>query len=128
MKGDDYKFGDIFLYQASSHSGDTKIRPGVICSKDLINISSEVVQIVPFSTNLDVTKNQMSTRRIFPSSATGLENDSVAMCDKATVIKKTRVKGKRIGHLDKNHLGTLKTCLKGSHENSPVLIMGAFGA
>ena len=122
-----YKFGEIYLYSGSSHSGDTKIRPGVISSKDAINGPSDVVQIVPFSTNLDAVTN-LSVRRIFSAVATGLEQDSVIMCDKATIIKKSRIKGEAISSLDSGHIEILKDCLNNSHENGPVLVTTMLGA
>lgn len=122
------RFGEIYLFHASKHSGDSKIRPGVISSKNLVNSLSDRVQVVPISTDLNIQKEFISVRRVFPASATGLDSDSVIMCDKATTILVSRLRSEVIGCLKNGHLRIFKTCMQHSHENGPVLGISLGGA
>lgn len=121
------KFGEIYFFAASRHSGDSKVRPGIIVSKDSVNSRSKSVQIVPLTRDKKIQNGLYAVRFLIPTEQSGLDYDSVAMCDKATTILKSRLKEKAKGKLSKNYIEHLKKCLQMSHENAPVVNLSLFG-
>ena len=115
------KFGSIYLYAGSRHSGDSKIRPGVIVSKDIINQSHRTVQIAPITTETTIPTGLYAIRFELPRNTAGLSAASVVMCDKTTTILKNRLRGESIASLDSCHVEHLKKCLGMAHENAPVM-------
>ena len=115
------KFGSIYLYAGSRHSGDSKIRPGVIVSKDIINQSHRTVQVAPITSDTEIPKGLYAIRFELPKNTSGILVASVVMCDKTTTILKNRLRGEAIATLDACHIEHLKKCLRMAHENSPVM-------
>ncbi|HIP68440.1 MAG TPA: type II toxin-antitoxin system PemK/MazF family toxin [Chromatiales bacterium] len=120
-------YGHIYFYRSSRHSGDTKIRPGIVVSKDAVNAVSETVQIVPLTKHLDVQEGMYAIRFMLPSKISFLEHDSIVMCDKATTILSSRIVSLSVGILPEEWISHLKNCLAMSHENKPVMFIGAGG-
>ena len=78
--------GEIYLCKAIKSSGDTKKRPALVISENRRNQYSRTVLIVPFTSQ----SNRLAPTRILVLEGEGgLDCDSVAMCDRITVVKKT---------------------------------------
>ena len=116
------RYGTLYWYSASRHSGDSKIRPGIIVSKDSSNQVSDRVQIVPLSKTLEIPQSLYASRFVLPSDVSGLEYDSMAQCDRATTLLKSRLRSDAISKLPKNWVDHMKKCLSMSHENNPVIM------
>ncbi|MEZ5529714.1 MAG: type II toxin-antitoxin system PemK/MazF family toxin [Porticoccaceae bacterium] len=121
------RYGSVYWYSASRHSGDSKIRPGIIVSKDASNKTSDRVQIVPLSRTLEIPRNLYASRFVLPAAVSGLEFDSMAQCDRATTLLKTRIKSEVVSALPENWIEHMKKCLSMSHENKMVIVTAAMG-
>lgn len=82
--------GEVFLIRALRTIGDTKKRPAVIVSSNVRNELSRTVLIVPFTSNL--TGGETSTRILLFVGERGLEENSLALCDTISAIRKSYFK------------------------------------
>jgi mRNA interferase MazF len=78
--------GEIYLIRALKNVGDTKKRPAVVVSLDLRNQLSNMVLVVPFTS--DLKGGETPTRILLRAGEGGLTTDSLAMCDYICTVGK----------------------------------------
>ncbi|WP_242026816.1 type II toxin-antitoxin system PemK/MazF family toxin [Phormidium tenue] len=79
--------GQIYLIKAIRNLGDTKKRPAVVVSINLRNELSQIVLVVPFTS--DIRSGETPTRILLTAGEGGLETDSLATCDHVLAVRKT---------------------------------------
>ena len=107
----DYKRGDIVLvnfnpWRQKEEVG--KIRPAVIISDTIYNQESDLIVVIPLTTNLI---NNAGALRVRIEKREKLENESDAMIEQIRCISKRRVIEK-IGELKKGEIKAIEKGLK----------------
>ncbi|MCM1985107.1 type II toxin-antitoxin system PemK/MazF family toxin [Lyngbya confervoides] len=77
--------GEIYLCKAVKSAGDSKKRPALVVSENYRNQYSSTVLVVPFTTHQGP---QAPTRIFVPKGEGGLNQNSLALCDRITTVKK----------------------------------------
>lgn len=106
------KRGDVYraVLDPTDGSEQSGTRPAIIVSRDIINVSSPVLIIVPITSR----SNKM---RLYPSHVelkmgeAGLTSDSVALGEQVRAIAKTKL-STPLGHLSNQRMSQVNAALK----------------
>jgi mRNA interferase MazF len=99
--------GAIYLSRALKQAGDTKERPVIIVSNDIRNANSRTLLVVPVSSALFRAMDN-PCRVLIPAGEGGVEQDSVAMGDLITAIKREYLKQGPYGKLSQARLRAIQ--------------------
>ncbi len=101
------KRGDVYFIDLDPTIGREikKTRPAVIISSDINNTNSDVITVVPITSNVS---------RIFPFEVRlkSLEKECKAQCNQIRSVSKQRIKGKKIADLSNSEIKLLEQALK----------------
>ena len=105
-----YKKGDVCLVCLDPTTGVEikKTRPVIIVSNNWINQYSQLLVIVPLTTNVDRIS---PSHVLIPKGCGGLDSDSKAVTEQIRAIDKQRIV-KKLGTLDVNTFEEVRNALK----------------
>lgn len=117
-KPDNIRYGDVVWVDLGEVYGSEQggTRPALIISNDKNNLHSPIVNIVPISSSKYKRDNKAYLPTHVPispeeSGVTGINRESVAMCEQAKAIDKSRILDKS-GHISNKYIiEKLNKCL-----------------
>ncbi len=103
--------GDVVLCDLNPVVGTEQagIRPAVILQVDRPNATSPHTIIAPFTTK--IRRALLPSHVLVPAGTTGLDQDSVLLCEQIRVVDKRRV-ARILGHLDDLHMNAIGVALR----------------
>lgn len=111
MEAADYpRQGEIYLIRALKNLGDTKKRPAVVVSLNVRNQWSRTVLVVPFSS--DVASGISPTRILIAQGEGGLTQDSIALCDNISAIRKIHLEQGPYGAISASSLERIQCAIQ----------------
>ncbi len=121
------KQGEVYLCKASRDSGDDKIRPVVVISRAALNLSSNTVMVVPFTSDTNKWLASPLCRVVLPKGEGGLTKDSAAMCDKVRTVLKKLLIGDPLGQISPVYLEAIEKGRQVTARNKPTIELRMFG-
>lgn len=104
--------GDLYLVDLNPAIGceTNKKRPVLIISNNINNVNSELVTIIPITSNIE----KIYPFEVFIKSGTlsGLSTGSKVQCQQIRTISKTRIIGPRLGKLTPEEVLDIESALK----------------
>lgn len=97
-------FGDIYI--AKLQGGDNVqggTRPVVVVSNNIGNRHSNIVEILPLSTQIEKAKHMPTHVLVSASAVNGLSKDSVVIAEQVNTINQSQLR-KRIGEIEHEDL------------------------
>lgn len=104
--------GNIYLADLNPTIGSevNKKRPIVIISNNISNIYSEVITVIPITSN--ISKVYPFEALIKSNSVSGLSQDSKAQCQQIRTISKTRIIKPLLGKISVDEMEQIEMALK----------------
>ena len=101
--------GEVYLINPLRQIADTKKRPAIVISSDVLNRHRNNILVVPLTS--DLSASNLPTRVFIKSPDGGIEKDSLAVCENLSATKKVNLSDRPFGIVSSATLLKIRTAI-----------------